>query len=652
MTFRSIAAALLSAVALHAAPIDDLYKTIRVNNLAGLDTLTRDRASVNLKDDRGITPLMIAAFVGSREAMKMLIERGADVNAKNAFDSTALMWSATDIEKVRMLLDAHADPNAVSKAGRTALLIAAMSDRSSAIVKLLISKGADVKAVDRAEITALSAAAGGGDFDTFKIMLDAGLDVNKPMVVGITPLMFAIGSGDFAAVKPLLAKGAKVNLFAGNFGGHVKNGDLALGHANALMFAVSERNPEIVKALLDAGADANAKDIRGMNALMLAVATDHQTPEIISMVLAKTKDIAAKDKYGDTALDWAKRIGNRQVIDTLKTAGVPESAAKPASIPQPDSIELRPAVERGLTLLEKTSAKFFVEGGCSACHAQNVTDLAANVARTRGINMDGAAAAERQKMQRAQFASAGPSFLERIDTPGSPDLPLYALVAMAATNQAPDRMTDALLANIAAQQISGGNWHLGGFPRPPIEDGDFSRTALAIRAITVYGAPGRAAEWKDRIGRAKSWLASAKPATAEERNYQLLGLYWGGEKSLKSYAQNILNFQRPDGGWGQRTELASDAYATGLTLYTLAQSGAEPVSDSAYQRGVKFLLSTQRADGSWYVASRSPKFQPYFESSFPYHHDQWISSMATGWATAALAFALEPAPKVKAGELY
>jgi len=37
------------------------------------------------------------------------------------------------------------------------------------------------------------------------------------------------------------------------------------------------------------------------------------------------------------------------------------------------------------------------------------------------------------------------------------------------------------------------------------------------------------------------------------------------------------------------------------------------------------------------VRSRSPKFQPYFEGGFPYGHDQWISSMATGWATAALA---------------
>jgi hypothetical protein len=101
-----------------------------------------------------------------------------------------------------------------------------------------------------------------------------------------------------------------------------------------------------------------------------------------------------------------------------------------------------------------------------------------------------------------------------------------------------------------------------------------------------------------------------------------------------------LGEQRPDGGWAQRSELASDAYATGQTLFALAESGAVSPTGAAYQKGVKYLLSTQPADGSWVVRSRSAKIQPYFESAFPYGHDQWISAMATGWATAGLAFSL------------
>ena len=55
------------------------------------------------------------------------------------------------------------------------------------------------------------------------------------------------------------------------------------------------------------------------------------------------------------------------------------------------------------------------------------------------------------------------------------------------------------------------------------------------------------------------------------------------------------------------------------------------------------ITPTQAADGSWHVASRAVKSQPYFESGFPYGHDQWISSMGTGWASNALALALKTA---------
>jgi hypothetical protein len=54
---------------------------------------------------------------------------------------------------------------------------------------------------------------------------------------------------------------------------------------------------------------------------------------------------------------------------------------------------------------------------------------------------------------------------------------------------------------------------------------------------------------------------------------------------------------------------------------------------------VAFLLRTQLPDGSWHVASRAPKFQPYFQSGFPHDHDQWISGCATAWAAIALSYA-------------
>jgi hypothetical protein len=102
--------------------------------------------------------------------------------------------------------------------------------------------------------------------------------------------------------------------------------------------------------------------------------------------------------------------------------------------------------------------------------------------------------------------------------------------------------------------------------------------------------------------------------------------------------RKLVALQRPIGGWAQTSNLAPDAYATATTLYTMHEMGI-PVTDPVYRRGAEYLLRTQLPDGSWHVASRSPKFQPYFQSGFPHGHDQWISSSATAWATVALTYA-------------
>jgi hypothetical protein len=86
--------------------------------------------------------------------------------------------------------------------------------------------------------------------------------------------------------------------------------------------------------------------------------------------------------------------------------------------------------------------------------------------------------------------------------------------------------------------------------------------------------------------------------------------------------------------------LAADAYATGEALWALHGSGIAP-SDPAYRRGVNYLLRTQQETGEWHVVTRALGFQPYFQSGFPYDHDQWISQTGTAIATIALTFAAE-----------
>jgi hypothetical protein len=74
------------------------------------------------------------------------------------------------------------------------------------------------------------------------------------------------------------------------------------------------------------------------------------------------------------------------------------------------------------------------------------------------------------------------------------------------------------------------------------------------------------------------------------------------------------------------------------------QTAGLPASDAAYERAVRYLLSTQQEDGSWYVKTRAMAFQPYFDAGFPHDFDQWISAAGTSWATMALSLAAPASP--------
>ena len=458
--------------------------------------------------------------------------------------------------------------------------------------------------------------------------------------------MNAAGNGNLAAVKLLLGKGANVNAVSAPPYEPVKNGTIALGQFTALALAATGPS-DVVKALLDAGASVNVKDARGMTPLMLATATDHGDLETVRMLIARGAELGATSVDGETALDWAQKAGSTPVVVLLKAAKAPvgRSAMAAHNISSAAPAMPRQAVERGVALLERATGTFFVNGACGACHAQNITDFATMAARTHGVGIADAFAAQRINGAAAAFMAVAPRLLEREDTPAV-DIPLYTLGGFAAAKHPADRATDVLVLNVVAQQRVAGHWHLGGIARPPIEDGDFSRTALGVRALREYAPPGRSAEMRERAAKAVAWLRSSKPLTAEDRSFRLLGLKWGEADAgvIRQAARDLVATQRADGGWAQREEMTSDAYATGLVLYALVESGSVTSADAAVQRGTKYLLSTQRADGSWYVRSRSPKFQPYFDGGFPYEHDQWISSMATGWATAALAVGLNEAP--------
>jgi hypothetical protein len=377
-----------------------------------------------------------------------------------------------------------------------------------------------------------------------------------------------------------------------------------------------------------------------MTPLMLAISTDRSDPRVIRLLVEKGADSGVKSKVGESSLDWAKKFGDAEVLRVLgidrPQAGAP--VLKPSA--EHSSGSTKEAAEKSLSLLQGTSGTFFREGGCVSCHAQNVTGMAVSVARKNGVRVDEAAAADQLKSLKLQFASFDQVLLQRMDPPGAIDVLMYSVLQLAADGAAPDRVIDAMIFSMAGEQRKGGNWHLPGVARPPMEDGDFSRTAMSLRGLSIYPLPGRKAEFEQRIARAAAWLRSASPRTTEDRNMQLLGLKWANadHRSLEEPLKELLALQHSDGGWAQTTGLASDAYATGQVLHTMHELGI-PVTDPAFSSGIAYLLSTQREDGSWYVRSRAPKFQPYFQSGFPYDHDQWISSSATAWAAMALSHA-------------
>src|SRR5438876_595123 len=90
---------------------DKMYSAIRANDIRQMTALLDEGIHANAEGPDGMTPLMVAAEVGSIDAMKVLIDHRADVNARNTSGSTALMWSVTDQKKVRLLLDHGADVN-------------------------------------------------------------------------------------------------------------------------------------------------------------------------------------------------------------------------------------------------------------------------------------------------------------------------------------------------------------------------------------------------------------------------------------------------------------------------------------------------------------------------------------------------------------
>jgi ankyrin repeat protein len=393
---------------------------------------------------------------------------------------------------LQLLLEHGADPNAKTQQGATPLLVAASANGTAGVIALLLDKGAEPDTGDNRGVTPLIAAAGVGNTAAAKLLLQHGA-LATAYAPGIgqktaTPLMGAAHNGDVELARLILAHKPDVDVKAPDNDGTVKNGPVAFGSFTALHLATAAGSADLVKLLLDAGAMVDARDVRDLTPLSWAVASDRPQPQIVRLLLERGANPSLTSKESESTLDWAKRFNNPIILRELKlTAAVPatqDSAVRAV----PASLTPQEAVERSLPLLRKASAGVMGTGGCVACHAQPMSGMATELASHRGWRAEPATAELTQVTASSVAATAG--YLQGRESGGLPDTQLYGAFMMMTMNAPPSVATDAFVYYLIAKQRLAGNWH-GIATRAPMQDGDISRTALAIRTLAVYGMPAR-----------------------------------------------------------------------------------------------------------------------------------------------------------------
>ena len=322
-----------------------LHTCARTGKPAAARVLIAHGASVDPGESwRGQTPLMWAAAEGHADMVRLLVEAGADANAR----STVVTWERQRTEEPR---DKWLPPG-----GLTPLLYAARDGRLEA-ARALADAGADINVVDPDRHTALILALINGHFDVAGLLIDKGIDVNMEDKVGRTALMAAVDAHtvpssnrpapretddaltSFEVIGKLLDEGARVDApLRAQIPYRTKldrGGDGVLGAGTTpLIRAAKAADVPVLTLLLSKGANPKAATRNGVTPIMIAAnvaareedmtgrnKTEAEIIASIRLLREAGGDLNGADTQGRTALHGAALWGLTDVVKFLHESG-------------------------------------------------------------------------------------------------------------------------------------------------------------------------------------------------------------------------------------------------------------------------------------------------------------------------------------------
>lgn len=221
---------------------------------ATLRSLLKQRANVDAPQADGMTALHWGAHRDDLETARLLAD--ASVAVTNRFGVTPLSLACQNgsTAMVELILERGADPNTTARGGETVLMTAARTGKPGPVTALL-ARGAVVDAKERRGQTALMWAAADGHAEVVEVLLKAGAEFRTVLPdSGFTPWFFAARGGRTDVVRVLLKAGADVNEAMQP---RKPSGKRPVTGTSALILAIENGHYELALALLDAGADPN-----------------------------------------------------------------------------------------------------------------------------------------------------------------------------------------------------------------------------------------------------------------------------------------------------------------------------------------------------------------------------------------------------------